>query len=136
VSADLSGKRAGLYALRDAEAPGIASKRPGRERVAPLGERDDTGLVFSLSRDKASGYLEALTPAAAGWARDRAAAPGRALRAAPGRGSGQADKGYRFRKDDPNACVTIRRHRPEAIRCFRAHYALVDTAVTELEDVT
>jgi hypothetical protein len=136
VTTDLSGQRAELYALLDEEAPEITSKRSGWERVAPLGGRDDIVLVFSLSQDKASVYLKALTPAAAAWVRDRTDVLGRALRTSPGHGSGQAEKGYWFRKDNPNACFTIRRHWPEAIRWFRAQYALFDKAVTELEDVT
>lgn len=133
MTADLSGLRAGLYAQFDREAPEIVSRRSGWERVAPLGGREDVILVFSLSQDKASVYLKAVTPDAKSWIETRQSELAHHLRTAVGIGSKQAAKGYWFRKDNSRACFTIPSQWPEAIRWFRAQFAMFDRAVRNLE---
>lgn len=136
MTADLTGQRAELYALLDKEAPEIVSKRSGWERFVPLGGREDVVLVLSLSQDKASVYMKANTPAATAWIAANRDALTLSLRTAPGQGSGQAAKGYWFRKDNAKACFTQRSQWPEAIRWFRAQFATFNGAISKTEDMT
>ncbi|EBA07637.1 hypothetical protein [Sagittula stellata] len=134
MNTDLSGQRAELYALLDKEAPEIVSRRSGWERVVPLAD-GAVVLVLSLSQDKASVYVKPEGPDGARLLRDHQDTLARRLKVTPGHGSGQAEKGYWYRKDNPKACFTIRRQWPEAIRWFRAQHATYYKAFAELEDI-
>ncbi|KUF10454.1 hypothetical protein [Pseudoponticoccus marisrubri] len=135
MTSDRAGLRAELFRMLDDET-GIRSTRSSWGRIAALGDRDDLALVFSVSEDKVSVYMKARTEAASHWVTCHADALTAALGTVMGQGSGQAAKGYLFRKDNRNACLALRRTWPEAIRFFQVQFARFDQAIRQLEDVT
>lgn len=134
MTADLSGLRAEFYALMDLSAPDLVTRRSGWERYTPLAGREDIVLVFSLSQGKSSVYLKAKTPAARRDLLDASTQLQKRLLTTPGTGSGQADKGYLFRKDNSRADFTQRSKWSDILEWFKRQHTAYEDAIRTMGD--
>ncbi|RVT86922.1 hypothetical protein DXV76_02200 [Rhodobacteraceae bacterium CCMM004] len=105
----------------------------GWDKELPLALGGQVRLVVSLSQDKTSVYLVGRSDAARAWIADHLDALALGLRTVPGQASGEAAARRWFRKDNPRACVTVRRQWPEAIRWVRAQHMTFSRAVRSLD---
>lgn len=107
---------------------------PGWEREIGLSADGTVRIKMSLSQDKTSVYLIATSENARTWIEANLVDLAKELRTTVGAGTGERDNGRLFRKDNPKACVTVRRQWPEAIRWLRAQHATFKNAIKSLEN--
>ena len=105
----------------------------GHEREIPLSRDGRVKIKMSLSQDKTSVYLVARSPEAKDWVNANLEGLAKGLRTVAGAATNEAAQGRWFRKDNPKACVTVRRQWPEAIRWLRAQHMTFSKAIQTLE---
>ena len=123
-------------ALADAAPELGVTASPGWEKELPLSQDGRVRLKMSLSQDRTSVYLVGRSDAAKDWIGQHLPDLARGLRTTVGDASGEPQHGRWFRKDNRNACVTVRRQWPEAIRWLRAQHATYSRAVNTIEAET
>lgn len=106
---------------------------PGWEKEIPLSRDGRVKIKMSLSQDKTSVYLVARSPEAKDWVNANLEGLSKGLRTVAGEATKEAAQGRWFRKDNKNACVTVRRQWPEAIRWLRAQHMTFSKAIQTLE---
>lgn len=106
---------------------------PGWEKEIPVGLGGRLKVKLSLSQDRTSVYLVARSDQAQAWVQQNLKPLAYALRTVPSDVTGDAAAGRWFRRDNPKAVVTVRRHWPEMIRWLRAQHATFARAVKGVE---
>lgn len=106
---------------------------PGWEKEIPLSRDVRVKFKMSLSQDKTSVYLVARSPDAKAWINANLEELAKGLRTVAGGATNEAAQGRWFRKDNPKACVTVRRQWPEAIRWLCAQHMTFSKAIQTLE---
>lgn len=129
----MNGERQAFWASLSEAAPelGIIAS-PGWEKEIGIGCDGRLRIEMSLSQNKTSVYLVARSDEAKAFVAQNMDALAKGLRTAPGVATGEAAERRWFRKDNPKACVTVRRQWPEAIRWLRAQYATFQRAVEQI----
>jgi hypothetical protein len=98
---------------------------PGWERQVPIGGRGDMVVKLSLSQDKASVYLVPTSATGERFITHNIEALSKRLTNNPA----EAAQGRWFRDDNKNACYTVKRQWPEAIRWLRAKHLKFDRVI-------
>lgn len=131
----MNAERLAFWAELAMQAPELGIEpSPGQEKEIPLSRDGRVRIKMSLSQDKTSVYLVARSDEARAWIMSNLKSLSIGLRTTVGTASGEPEEGRWFRKDNPKACVTVRRQWPEAIRWLRAQHATFKTAIDKLEN--
>lgn len=130
----MNAERQAFWTELAAQAPEFGIEpSPGWEKELPLSRDGRVRIKMSLSQDKTSVYLVARSDEARAWVQNNLNKLSKGLRTTVGAASGEPDEGRWFRKDNPKACVTVRRQWPEVIRWLRAQHATFSAAIEKLE---